>query len=139
MWTGFSSSSPVASDGRRRRNLRLPRFRHPWAGVTLPRMKHLMIVLLAMTTAACTAHVGAHSKTIPSDAAGICEQQCQQIGLHMSAVAIMADTIGCVCQAAAPVATADNAGATAAGMATIMFQQQAARQQQQAAQSQPAK
>jgi hypothetical protein len=94
-------------------------------------MKYLLSALLAMTTSACMANVGAQSKTIQSDAAGICEQQCQRIGLHMTAVAIMAETVGCVCQASAPAAAADNAGASSAGMATIMIQAAARRQQQQ--------
>src|SRR5690349_10974924 len=97
-------------------------------------MRYLMSLLLVMATAGCTAKVGAQEKTIPSDAAGTCEAQCQQIGLHMTAVAIMAETLGCVCQATdaggAPGA-AGNAGATSAGMATIMFQEAAARRQQQ--------
>jgi hypothetical protein len=89
-----------------------------------------------MTAYGCAAKVGAENKTIPTNAAAMCESQCQQAGLHMTALAIMAETIGCVCQRDASDSSSDNAGASAAGMATIMIQQEQAQQQQQQRQQQ---
>jgi hypothetical protein len=60
---------------------------------------------------------------IPPDAAQTCDVQCQMIGMRLSAAAIMAGQVGCVCQYG-PQARAgvDTSAATVAGMATIMLQ-----------------
>ncbi len=95
-------------------------------------MKYLLPAVLTILVAGCTpATVGSEGRTIPTNAAATCQSQCQQIGLHVSAVAIMANTIGCVCQREAAVSSPDHAGASAAGMATIMIQQATRQQQQQ--------
>jgi hypothetical protein len=73
--------------------------------------------------------------SIPNDAGKVCSQQRRSIGMNLSAVAIMANKIGCVCQPGAgapPVATLG--ASSAAGMATISMlneQQQEQQQQQQ--------
>lgn len=72
----------------------------------------------------CAANVGVENAKIPSNAARTCESQCQHIGLTMTAVAMMADTVGCICQPPAATSSRDNAGATAAGMSTIMLQRE---------------
>lgn len=75
---------------------------------------------------------------IPPDAATTCESHCASIGLRLSAVAIMAENVGCVCQASqgADGATSQTTPLTA-GMATIAMQnaeeQRQQQQQQQAA------
>ncbi len=101
-------------------------------------MKHAIALLLVVMTTACAAKVGAQSKTIPSDAATTCQSQCQQMGLHMTAVAIMAETIGCVCQVR-PSVQAENSGASTAGMVTIMHQEAQAQAEQRAAAAQQQK
>jgi hypothetical protein len=74
--------------------------------------------------------------SVPPDAAQTCAEHCGSIGLRLSAVAIMASNVGCVCQggkgAATGEGTADQSATAAAGMATILMQQAAdenARQQ----------
>jgi hypothetical protein len=89
---------------------------------------------MVVSLAGCVAPVGVSSAfSIPNDAGNVCSQQCRTIGMNLSAVAIMANNIGCVCQtrsATPPVAT--SAASSAAGMATItMLNQQQQEQQQQ--------
>jgi hypothetical protein len=64
---------------------------------------------------------------VPGTAAADCTQQCAEIGMGLSAVAIMANHVGCVCQAG-PSSRSATLGAAPAGMATISMMQ--ARQQQ---------
>jgi hypothetical protein len=78
---------------------------------------------------------GGSTLEVPSDAAETCRDLCHQIGLRLSAVAIMADNVGCVCQAAEG-ATAGRQEAVTGGMATIFLQEQERRRQQQAHQQQ---
>jgi hypothetical protein len=105
--------------------------------------KIVCVVALPLFLAGCMAPVGS-KLTVPPDAADTCASQCGSIGLRMTAVAIMANNVGCVCQPAgdAAPATADQAdpassAATAGGMATIMLEQQHERQQAQ--QTQPSR
>jgi hypothetical protein len=70
--------------------------------------------------------------SIPNDAGNICSQQCRRIGMNLSAVAIMANNIGCVCQASASTPPAASLGASsAAGMVTIEMLNQHQQQQSQ--------
>src|SRR5262245_35955918 len=89
-------------------------------------------ILLVACAAGCTAPVGS-SLRVPSDAADTCRRLCAGIGLEMSAVAIMANNVGCVCQeqhqASRPAATLDRE-AVAAGMATILLQEKRERQRE---------
>ena len=109
-------------------------------------------VLAALSLTACMAPVGTSGViSVPPDAAQTCAQHCQTIGMRLTAVAIMANNVGCVCQYPAPVGSAAtsssraapgsadrrsfgvNEGATesattTAGMATILMEQE--RQQQ---------
>lgn len=74
--------------------------------------------------------------SVPPDAAKTCAEQCGSIGLRMSAVAIMANNVGCVCQPRQAVSDeAAESGGTAAtaGMTTILLEE-ADQQQRQAAQ-----
>ena len=106
-------------------------------------MLQVGLLLAAMPLAACVATVGVRGVSIPPDAAQTCGRHCQTIGMQLSAVAIMADNVGCVCQAAAePRASADAAGQLGtppAGVMTIAAQEAAAAmalQQQQRQQQQ---
>jgi hypothetical protein len=75
--------------------------------------------------------------SVPPDAAQTCAEHCESIGMRLSAVAIMASNVGCVCQGGKTTAGSEGNAAesatAAAGMATILMQQAAAenaRQQQ---------
>ncbi len=107
------------------------------------------VLLATLPFAACEAMVGvANNVSIPRNAASVCAGHCQSIGMRLSAVAIMANNIGCVCQdASQPNPTAGAAGrlgTPAAGMSTIaaqeaaaaMIQQQEIQRQQQQQQQQ---
>jgi hypothetical protein len=89
----------------------------------------------------CAAPVGVSGGvSIPRDARNNCAEQCSQIGMQLSAVAIMANHIGCVCQPADGAHASQ--GAAPAGMATIAMleqQEQERRQQQQRSSQQPAR
>ena len=90
--------------------------------------------ILVLAYGACTAPVGSNLQ-VPSNATSTCEAHCRSIGLELSAVAIMASHVGCVCQrATSPQAASDHGESVTAGMATIMLQeeQQAAQRRQQA-------
>ena len=112
-----------------------------WAAVLVSRadmtrcigLAVLRVVVLA-GSAACTAPVGS-KLDVPADAAATCAGHCEEIGMRLSAVAIMADNVGCVCEprsgAVSPSAARETA-TSAAGMATILMQQQAADRARQA-------
>lgn len=51
--------------------------------------------------------------------------------MRLTAVAIMASNVGCICQHSGEKGAAPGGEASAAGMATIMLQEEARRQQQQ--------
>jgi hypothetical protein len=97
-----------------------------------------LLVPIVVSLAGCVAPVGVSGLSIPRDAGNVCSQQCRSIGMNLSAVAIMANNIGCVCQPSAggpPVATLG--ASSAAGMATIsMLNEQQQEQQQQEQQKQ---
>lgn len=100
---------------------------------------HLAVVFFPLLMG-CVAPVGVSGAiSIPRDAGNNCAEQCGQIGMKLSAVAIMANHIGCVCQPADGAHASQ--GAAPAGMATIAMleQQEQDRQQQQRASQQPAR
>jgi len=89
----------------------------------------------------CAAPVGVRGVSVPADAAATCARHCEGIGLQLSAVAIMANNVGCVCQkgggaGSASASVADETGAATAGMATIAMQVEEEQQQQQQQQRQ---
>ena len=110
--------------------------------------RELWLVLAALSLTACMAPVGTSGVvSVPPDAAQTCTQHCQAIGMRLTAVAIMASNVGCVCQNPAPAGSAAasssraapgsadrrssgvNEGATesattTAGMATILMERQ---------------
>jgi hypothetical protein len=109
--------------------------------------------LAALSLTACMAPVGTSGViSVPPAAAQTCAQHCQTIGMRLTAVAIMANNVGCLCQSPAPAGSAAgsssraapgsaerrsfgvNEGATesattTAGMATILMEQERQRQQ----------
>src|SRR4029434_11263402 len=115
--------------------------------------REFSLVLAALSLTACMAPVGTSGVvSVPPDAAQSCAQHCQTIGMRLTAVAIMANNVGCVCQSPAPAGSAAgsssraapgstdrrsfgvNEGATesattTAGMAAILMEQEQQRQQ----------
>jgi hypothetical protein len=92
----------------------------------------LWLLLAVLPVGACMATVGVNNVSIPKDAAKICAGHCRSIGMTLSAVAIMAENVGCVCQASGKddeEASAGELSSPAAGMATIALQEAAAAQQ----------
>lgn len=61
------------------------------------------LLFAALPLAACVAPVGTSGFiSVPPDAAQTCAGRCQSIGLRLTAVAIMANNVGCVCQPQVP-------------------------------------
>jgi hypothetical protein len=89
---------------------------------------------LVLSVAGCMAKVGAEDVSVPEDAASNCASQCESIGLRLGAVALMANTVGCVCQLPTPGmqrAALSESGTITAGMATIMMQEETRQQERQ--------
>ncbi|MBX2812353.1 MAG: hypothetical protein KTR25_11110 [Myxococcales bacterium] len=62
----------------------------------------------------------------------LCEEQCQKLGLELSAMAIMANNAGCICTPNASQVEANDqtkASSVSAGMVTIMLQREANRRE----------
>jgi hypothetical protein len=105
-------------------------------------MRTLSIVLLVGALAACrpvNKPIESGSE-LPSDSAQVCSAHCDSLGLQMSAVVVILNSVGCVCQppnllptgnpgSSAPGASASVGGAVVA--AHIAAQQRAQQQQQQ--------
>lgn len=90
-------------------------------------MQKVLALVAVILMSACNAAVGVSGGVqVPRDAATTCAEHCSSLGLQLSAVAIMANNVGCVCQPrnATQVASAsDYSAGTSAGMATIAMQQ----------------
>ena len=88
------------------------------------------LVLLG-TTGACVTPVGTQAP-LSKETKAKCEEQCESIGLRLAAVAIMANTAGCVCQEAGDVSTSlESSSSVTAGMATLVLQQKEEEQRRQ--------
>ena len=104
-------------------------------------------LLYSLNLAACDARVGAHGITsVPPDARAQCDTQCKKAEMELSALAIMANTVGCVCQLPSKTVADESTAAAgekqasagiSAGMATIILQEATRQHQQQMAQSRP--
>jgi hypothetical protein len=82
---------------------------------------------LSIVLAGCAATVGAGGLVnVPSDSRAQCATHCQSIGLELSAVVVMANNVGCVCNAgpANDTPKAAAASASAGGMAAMMAAQE---------------
>ena len=86
----------------------------------------LCVTFALVVSAACRqAPVGVKATAIPSTSAQTCASQCEQVGLSLDSLVIMAGRIGCVCRAAAaPVEP--TAGGPAAALASIILADEAA-------------
>lgn len=90
----------------------------------------LTVLVLGLALGACVTPIGSGKfHALPEDTASQCAKQCESIGMKLSAVAIMAANVGCVCGQKESVA--ESTAATAGGMVTLMLQEEARRQQQQ--------
>lgn len=75
------------------------------------------------------ATVGTGHQTIPKDAKNTCFNQCAELSMELTAVALMAGNVGCVCQ---PNGSGQaTLGTAPAGMATIALLEEQRRKQQQ--------
>src|SRR4029453_9367487 len=77
--------------------------------------REFSLLLAALSLTACMAPVGTSGVvSVPPDAAQSCAQHCQTIGMRLTAVAIMANNVGCVCQYPAPAGSAAGSSSRAA-------------------------
>jgi hypothetical protein len=85
------------------------------------------LLLALLTSCAATMPTGSVGY-LPAESRTICYSTCQQLGLEMSAVVVISNSVGCVCQpaagSAAPVASG---GIAAAAGAMIVEQEEQAR------------
>ena len=93
-------------------------------------------VVSVISLAACQpAPVGVRNLSVAPDSAPQCASLCQQVGMSLDSLVIMADNVGCVCElpSAPPPSPAKTGqlGTPPAGMATIAAQQAAAAMLQQ--------
>jgi hypothetical protein len=88
------------------------------------------IVFVIAWSMGCAATVGTGGGVyVPKDAAASCASSCQEIGLGLDSVVIMANNVGCVCSAAPR--TAENGAQAGGGMAALLMRQQQQHQRQQ--------
>jgi len=96
--------------------------------------KRWLLVLspLCLSLFGCPATVGTSGMvSVPPDAGRTCETYCEDLGMDLGAVAIMANVVGCICEPKGG-GSATGSASTAAGMASIMLQQKQQQQQQSA-------
>ncbi|MEP6865909.1 MAG: hypothetical protein ABJE66_35140 [Deltaproteobacteria bacterium] len=109
-------------------------------------MKLGFLVVVVGGLAACPAPVGSRAP-VPSDSTAQCRDYCQNIGLPLESVVIMASNVGCVCDARPPMAgpapmgppamaptpapptSSKGASSTAGGMAAVMMEEAEEQQQ----------
>lgn len=91
------------------------------------------LAFLAAATLGCFAPVGVSGPTVvvPTDTGAQCRAQCSTAGMELSAVVIMANHVGCVCQPAGSTtpSTVTASAAAQGAMVTIMLQEQEQQQQ----------
>jgi hypothetical protein len=76
-------------------------------------------LLIAILGSACAATVGTGGAIyVPRDAAATCSSHCNDIGLALNSVVIMASNVGCVCSAAPAAA---GAAVSAGGMSAVLM------------------
>lgn len=106
--------------------------------VTAAAIAAAAFLMLAGCSASAQVGVGKRIE-LPKDSAAKCTSLCEQIGLGLDSVVVMASNVGCVCRAAPAPGTTPPA-ASAGGMAAILIQEAeaaAAAQRQRSQQSQP--
>jgi len=95
-------------------------------------MRHLALAaLLASTLAACTIDkaVGAGMRLSPALAVD-CADHCRTLGMRLTAVVVVANSGGCVCEPIDRTATGAAGAAAVAGGVVVQQSQQQAQQQQ---------
>jgi len=75
----------------------------------------MRIAALALLAAACAARPVSGLTTIPKDTPASCSSICENMGLKLGAVVVIANEVGCVCQKSAAEGAA-GAAAVAAGL-----------------------
>ncbi|HTO99002.1 MAG TPA: hypothetical protein VMK66_18255 [Myxococcales bacterium] len=91
-----------------------------------------LIVIAAFLAAGCvTARPLGSFTTLPPDTPKECTRLCQSMGLLLTAVVVVADSAGCVCEAQPGTARPAGATAAASGGAVIAARAAAAAAQQQ--------
>ncbi len=98
-------------------------------------MKHTLIITLIAAMymvfgASCEIDQAA-TKTVPRSTATNCENVCVNMGLRMTAVVVIMNSAGCVCEKQPTAGTASQSSTAIAGSAIIHAAQQAAAQQKQ--------
>jgi hypothetical protein len=83
----------------------------------------LGLVFASLLAGACTTPIGAGGQTLPSDTTNTCARQCQEIGLGLDSVVIMAANVGCVCRAGTVAPTPGNASVSG-GVTSLMIAEQ---------------
>ena len=85
-------------------------------------MKNLLLMIGLLSCSACPATVGTGGAIyVPKDAAATCASHCNEIGLTLNSVVIMASNVGCVCSAAPG---APGGGVSGGGMAALLMAEQ---------------
>src|SRR5262245_64914470 len=78
--------------------------------------REFSLLLATLSLTACMAPVGTSGAvSVPPDAAQSCAQHCQTIGMRLTAVAIMANNVGCVCQSPTPPGSSSRAAPGSTG------------------------
>jgi hypothetical protein len=80
------------------------------------------VLLIGLLCCGCPATVGTNGAIyVPKDAAATCASHCNEIGLALNSVVIMASNVGCVCSAAPG---APGGGVSGGGMAALLMAEQ---------------
>jgi hypothetical protein len=97
-------------------------------------MRIAAILALALAASGCvtsSATYGAVRKELATE----CVENCEALGMHLSAVVIISNSAGCVCEPTAPGGEPPRAGAAAAAGGAAIAAARASEQQQQSRQT----
>ncbi len=93
-------------------------------------MRSILLGAVLLLAGGCAKTVVGSVNPVPKDAATTCSAHCNDMGLQLSSVVVMASNVGCVCSRAGAAPDASAAG----GMAALMQQEEEARRQSSSAQ-----
>lgn len=81
----------------------------------------IVVVVLGALGAGCAsvAEPVARGATIPTDSAAVCTSHCAAMGLRMSAVVVILNSVGCVCQPEVAASHPGPPGSAATGASTV--------------------
>jgi hypothetical protein len=98
-------------------------------------MRLSLLLVFALVATGCVTASPTYA-SLPRERTNECVQACQKLGLHMTAVVVMGNSVGCVCEPeGANTSTTQKGASAAAGGTVVLQQQQQQRQQQQFQQS----